>query len=517
MDRVARYPNIPCLLWIFPLVLLLAGCATLALPADPLTGTWQMASSAEVGEGPQFTFGSNAEVTLSADGQTFAGTYQLDSSVEPFALDIELEEIGPLAAIVAFDDPDTIRIAAEAGGVERPSAFDAENTEVFVRVGTVKDESSAQQPSNASMAPITLSGRAAALESLLRYVPDSAEYRDYLTFGDYDAWLRSWALERPDNIDDLLQMSEPESRLWKFRMIAQTTPAAAFHIAYLMAEDMRETHGFSFFDALSYLEAGAPPQMLSVVMQNRNRSDIEEALTTFGYESATLNEETVLYSIGEDFEVNLEAESVIGRLGNLNRIAIQDDRLIIAGGASIVEDAVAGAGDELASLADAPDYRRLLQSLDAPELTDVGELVGVILFDADSSAASYADSPPSEGAPAQVVAQGERISQAQPSMPTYSLAGLATYRAADATYLGLHVLFPTVEDAEAARDALAERLPGYVSSWTGTPLPWTLEDAFVLDETAVVVMRLDETLEEPSTVSWYDMIISGDTTFLRSE
>jgi hypothetical protein len=125
-------------------------------------------------------------------------------------------------------------------------------------------------------------------------------------------------------------------------------------------------------------------------------------------------------------------------------------------------------------MANAPEYRRLLQSLDAPELMDAGELVGVILFDANSPAASHADSTPSEGALAQVVAQWQRISQAQPSMPTYSLAGLVTYRAADVTYLGLHVVFPTVEDAGIAREALAGRLPGYVSSWTGTPLLWKM-------------------------------------------
>jgi len=379
------------------------------------------------------------------------------------------------------------------------------------------EEPIVQGSQNAPMTPIALAGRAAALQSLLRYVPDSAEFRDYLTFGDYDAWLRSWALERPDNIDEVLQLSEPESSLWKFRMTAQTTPAAAFYMAYLMAEDMRETHGFSFFDALSYLEAGAPPEVLSIVTQNRNRSDIDEALTTFGYESAALNDGAVLYSIGDDFEVNLESESAIGRMGELNRIAIGGDSLVIAGGTFIVEDALDAASGERTSLADVPEYQTLLQSLDAPELMDVGELVGAILFDADSPAASYADAPPSEDAPAQVVAQWERISQAQPSMPTYSLAGLLTYRAVDATYLGLHVVFSTGEDAEIARDALAGRLPGYVSSWTGMPLPWTLEDAFVVDETAVVVMRLDETLEEPSTVSWYDMIISGDTAFLLSE
>ncbi len=300
---------------------------------------------------------------------------------------------------------------------------------------------------------IAVSDRAASLESLLRYVPDRTEYREYLTFGDYDAWLRSWAVDRPNDLDDVSQMGEAASKLWKFRMTAQTTPVAAFYMAYLAAEDMRETHGFSFFDAHSYLEAGTPPQVLTVVTQNRNRSDIEEALTNFGDESAALNEDTVLYSI-----------------------AIQDDTLIIAGGASIVEAAVAGAavagaGDDLVSLADAPEYRRFLQSLDAPELMDAGELVGVILFDADSPAASDTDSPPSEGAPAQVVAQWERISQAQPSMPTYSLAGLVTYRAADATYLGLHVVSPSAEDAVIGRDGLAERLKNYVSTLNGRPLP----------------------------------------------
>jgi hypothetical protein len=171
------------------LAILLAGCVPLALPAEPLFGTWQLQNGNEnaSGEGAQFTFGTDAELTLSFDGQTFAGTYQLDSSVEPLALDIELEEIGPLAALVACDDHDTIRIAAGPGGTERPSFFGAEDTEVFVRVGAVKEEPIAQQPLSDSLTPIAASGRAASLESLLRYVPDRAEYRDYLTFGDYDA------------------------------------------------------------------------------------------------------------------------------------------------------------------------------------------------------------------------------------------------------------------------------------------------------------------------------------------
>jgi hypothetical protein len=386
-----------------------------------------------------------------------------------------------------------------------------------LQIGNGTEEPIVQGVPNAAVTPNAVSGRAASLESLLRYVPDSPQYRHYLTFGDYDEWLRSWAVDRPVDMDDVLLMGELESRLWKFRMIAQTTPAAAFYMPYLAVEDMRETHGFSFFDAHTYLEAGAPPQVLTVVTHSRSEADIEAALTSFGYEAEAVNDNTVLFSIGGDFEINLESESAIGRLSGLNRIASQDGTLIIAGGSSIVEDAVAGAGDELASLADAPAYREFLRSLDTPGLIAVGELVGAILFDAESPAASYAQETPSESAPVEVVAQWERISQEQPFLPSYSLAGLVTYRVPDATYLALHVVFPNAEDAELAYDILAGRLQDYVSTWTGMPLPWMLEDAFVTDETAIVVMRLDETVEEPSTVSWFDMIISADTTFLLSE
>lgn len=353
--------------------------------------------------------------------------------------------------------------------------------------------------------------RAAPLAHLLRFVPATPENARYLLYSDYEAWLNAWQITRPATFNDIQQLDERERTLWIQVMGRQATAPQAL-IRNITAEEMIDFYGFDFFGSKQYVEAGSPPDEVMAMTHLYQPEAVAQALTAGGYTAETLSNEVTLYSIRADNEIDMEAEMRTGMLGELNRIAISGETLVVGRATAVVTTSIASAAGEQPSLADVAAYQALLRSLDAPELADAGALVGMFLS-AEPVVADVADLIFSDNTPEEITEQFEAMVNQDPPLPVYALAGYATYQAEDASYLGLHVVFADAEEAATAVDVLAGRLESYISTRTQEPLPWLVVDAFTHEETAVILMRLDDT-DPPVPVSWPALVFSRDTLFL---
>jgi hypothetical protein len=283
---------------------------------------------------------------------------------------------------------------------------------------------------------------------------------------------------------------------------------------YASVEEMRDLYGFNAFDAEQTLYAGAPPDAVNVVTVRTAPAAIHNTLTTvLGYTSTTVltgTTEATLYSLRGDYEMDLGGESVVGRLGGLNRIAVMagpadedaadgPTTLIIGRATPTVLAALAAHGGTAPSLAASPFHRFAVESVAGSTLGDRGSLVGLILM------------PPQPGDPMielglagsdAVRAQVERYRQ-QPFPPAL-LNAFATFRDGDETVLVLLLVLPSDADAGAVVSLLYDRLLSYVSAATNAPLNerWGVEGQGVIGggdlAAAYVTLRLPSGTTAPS-------------------
>lgn len=353
---------------------------------------------------------------------------------------------------------------------------------------------------------------------MLDYVPNEPAYREYLTFGDVTAWYSATGMTPVTSLDGWQQLEQPQRDRWAFDLSLQTLPPDALGVRYVTVEDMREFYGFSFFDAERFLETGRPPDNFTVLKTSVEPTEIEVALHAFGYTISSLENGT-LYSIRGDNEIYMESPTKIGQLGQLNRIALLDDTLVIGRATELVKKVARLANGAGATLADDPMYRALAVALATPEVIAFGELVGAILIgqplptdplvllDQDNEA---------------IQAQFERYAQAP--LPPYLALGFATERAGDTSYLTLAVVFPPGIDGNAAAEILGERLVTYHSVVTGDTLAdrWTFVQAIGVESdglpVALVTMQSsnasagDEAYKRP--ITWSEMVFQRDLLFL---
>jgi hypothetical protein len=363
---------------------------------------------------------------------------------------------------------------------------------------------------------------------LLRFVPDTPAYREYFTYGDAEAWHTSWDIPRIDNLDELDNMAREPRAYWMFIMSRQTTPPYSLGTQFLLAEDQRAFYGFDLFNLDRYVEAGSPPDQITVVEFSFDKAKIADALIASGYEAEPLETGGTLYSILGDYELALEFPTRTGQMGNLNRIALLDGQMVIAKATANVTKVLEAQSGKLSSLADDPNYVAAATALQDPVLAKTGALVGVIMMD------GLVVADPTwylgMGAPEEALAQLEAYAQGS-QLPYYTLVAFATRHTQGASYLILAVVFPKGTDASAAADILADRLRNYISLARGMPLDdlWTFDMASGVEAeglpVALVVMRVDDpppTPEDQAMVnagvfSWSYMVTGRDLLFLIVE
>jgi len=365
---------------------------------------------------------------------------------------------------------------------------------------------------------------------MLRFVPDTPGYREYLTYGDAEAWHTSWDIPRIDSLEELDSLDRESRAYWLFILWQQSTPPDSLGFQSMFADDLRGAYGFDLFNLDRYTLAGMPPDYVTIVEFSFDEAQIADALTASGYEVETLEEGGKLYSILDDYELDFEAPTMAGKLGNLNRIALLDGHMVVAKATAIVTSALLAHNGERSSLADNPDYVAAAKALEDPALKDTGELIGAIMMEGSQFYALDALIGPQLDAE-QLETIREKYTGQGPRLPAYKLVAFATRHTEGASYLILAVVFPKGADASAAADILADRLRNY-ESWVAEMRldeRWTFDQATGTEAeglpVALVVMRADDpppTPEDASMVntavfSWMRMIVSRDTLFLTIE
>jgi hypothetical protein len=366
------------------------------------------------------------------------------------------------------------------------------------------------------------------LLSWLRLVTDTPDHRKLLTYGDVDAWHRSWDVPRADSMAGVDGLDATAKGRWLGVMPAQTNLPSQLNQA--ATEEFRRSYGFNLFDVDRIMQIGAPPTNVTFWALRNDPALVATALAATGYTSRTLEAGGVLYSLGDDFQIQLNAHvPAPGKLGDFNRIAMLDGQTsphstldwATAKATGPISESLAARSGEVRSLADAPDYQAAVAALDDPALADMGALMGVLFVDGPSLAL---------GDPVralQDLQQGLKPDTEGPPLPMYLTVAFATRHAAGASHLVLAVVFPPGVDAAAAAEVLGKRLRDYKSVLTRASLAdrWSFEKAVGVTAgglpVALVAMRVPDPPvaaagdAKPAAVfSWPRMVYQRDMLFL---
>jgi hypothetical protein len=291
----------------------------------------------------------------------------------------------------------------------------------------------------------------------LHYFPDQPEYRKFVAFGDAAAWHTSWNVPRIASAAELKNSTDTSFAYWLGIMPNQTLPPECLDLNYIYSYSLKDTYGFDLFGMDRYIYAGQPPKIVSVLEFRSDRQAIADALTAKGYSAQELAPGWVLYSLNEDYALNVQAKMHAEQMGNLNRILLSDHFMIVGKATEVVAPALEAGTGKTPSLADDNDYIASVQALKDPSLKDAGELVGVIWVDGkEFTSPDYFFGQKSEAAISDLAAKYGLNSD----LPAYSLAAFATRHSLKdkATYLILALVFPKGTDAEAASQVLQDRL-----------------------------------------------------------
>jgi len=372
-----------------------------------------------------------------------------------------------------------------------------------------------------------------ALLRLMRFIPDKSAYRQRVRFGDAAAWHSSWDIPRIDNLDELDALDRETRAYWLRIMSEQTVPGYALGSQYLLVDEQRGFYGFDLFNLDRWIEAGEPPELITAVEFGFDKEQIAKALEASGYDDEALGRGATLYSILDDYEVSIDFPTKTGQTGNLNRIALLQQQMVIAAATDLVQDALDANSEERPSLAENEEFRAAAAALEDENLAGYGELVGVFLTD-DQTLSDPATYLPSGLSLEDTQEISERFEQEADDLPGWEVAAFATHHAGDASYLTLAVVFKEGTDADRAAEVLADRLENYESMvYAGRSLMelcrCSLESADAVEAeglpVAIVTLRAenpaptpeDEPVVNTFVFSWWRQILPLDTGFLMSD
>ncbi len=371
-----------------------------------------------------------------------------------------------------------------------------------------------------------------ALLRMMRFIPDRSAYRQWVSFGDAAAWHSSWDIPRIDDWDELDALDRESRAYWMLIMGGQTAPANALGWQYLRTDDQRSFYGFDLFNLDRWLEAGQPPEMITAVEFGFDNEQIAEALVDSGYDDEDLDGGATLYSILDDYEMAIDFPTKTGQTGNLNRIALLQQQMVIAKATDLVKDALEANSNERRSLAENEEFRAAATALQDKTLAEYGELVGVFLTDDQtfSDPATYLLSGVSLEDAQEL---SERFEREAEDLPGWEVVAFATQHAGDASYLTLAVVFEEGTDTNRAVEVLVDRLANYESLVRHDSLMdycrCSLESAGAVEAeglpVALVTLRAenpaptpeDEPIVNTFVFSWWRIIMQRDTRFLMSD
>jgi len=363
------------------------------------------------------------------------------------------------------------------------------------------------------------------LSEFLSNIPDRSQYRQWTAFGDVAGWYAAYDLERPWSIQQLEGDDQALERSYNMVILPkQTITPNSLNIQMSLREDQRDLFGFNYLSVDQHIEAGPPPEEITLLSFSYDKQEIADALTDLGYQAEAMGDGT-LYSLNEDYQANLQSETKTNQIGNLNRILLFDDHMVIARATEVIEDALDASPR---SLADDEVYAAAVKALGERTLADNGSLIGVIFIEGNYLADQL--SPAALLARFNMSAEDLQQFEQAGDLPEYDLATFATYQQEDTAYLTLVVVFPEDTDAQAASEVLEDRMRNYNSVFRGQTLDdrWSFKDSGSLEvdglPVAYVVMRsrLKETTGPNGNpqlyiFSWSDLVFQHNLYFLATE
>lgn len=374
------------------------------------------------------------------------------------------------------------------------------------------------------------------LLELLGYVPDTETYREFINFGDLARWNAAWGLIRIGSVEQLelrSDLDDPAVPATLFTMTYQTSAPQAVGPQYLMTDDLRGYLGVDLLNTDQFLEAGSPPDVLTVVTSSATDEAVSSALTGSGYTESVLGNAT-LFSIRDDFEIDMQSDiPMVARLGSLNRVALVDDAVVIARASAITEDAIAAHAGEMPSLAEDPVFRAGALAVSEVDYAGDGVLVGA-LFMAEAEPMTLEAILGPRATAEQIAALREQLDIGVPA-PSYDLAVFATRRRAADTQLLLALVLPPGSDAQAAADTVLMRMKRYDSLVSRQSLLDIFEERGVaiewgrgvdIDGQSVTLVSLsvrnptlregDDGRIETAIFNWQTMVYARDLGFLAN-
>lgn len=216
-------------------------------------------------------------------------------------------------------------------------------------------------PSATAVSAAASASGSGPLTELLRSVPpDRAEL---VTFSDLAATARLNGAERPGPV-----ASDEEAQ--RFVVAAAGGPHQVVLPSLFTRADVgqsRQELGFSLADADQLLEAGAPPDALTVVAGRIDPDTVAAATAAHGARTGPLDaaggEPFTLHRFGEEGELDIRQATPMRPLGNAGRLAVRDGLALWASTDAIVHDA-ADATVGGPSVLDAPEVAAVAAALD---------------------------------------------------------------------------------------------------------------------------------------------------------
>ncbi len=359
--------------------------------------------------------------------------------------------------------------------------------------------------------------RESPLLRLLDRIPRSQSA--YVAYGDLEAWYRTWGIPRVTSQAEIEALSGADRAIWMVQG-NQTLYPTALGAQYLLSQGdaQREFYGFNLLDVDRFIEAGNPPDQVTVLETDADMATIAAALTRAGYTAHPLASGGERYDLRDDYGNDLRATLGVARLAYLNRIALVDGQILIAAAGGLIDAALAASASG-ESLAEIPAYQALAAVIeDNPTLMAEGELVGALLMDSASIQTTIAP-----------MGVGEYLARESTVLPPFEVAALATYHSPDqppataTSTLALALAFGK-GDPDAVAAVLASRLGSYMSAVTGEPLARRWEVISSFGErvegvpVAVVILHVPDypsgTEERPNPFTWWPLMMRRDLMFL---
>jgi hypothetical protein len=215
-------------------------------------------------------------------------------------------------------------------------------------------------------------GDGSPLVQMLGAVPDTPDAAQFVSYSDLDAYYDALGVGAPpqgagEEFDDWLrQVNQAEAA----GDVAPLIGGAQFALdAFRYPQDCHDEIGVDAADIHQAIEAGAPPEVYTVVRGDFDSGDVDDAVKGDDNFSDLLETETHggvdFYTWGEDFAQDLSRNSPVHTLGRGGRLAFSGGLLFWCFWTSGMTGMIDAAADAAPSLADRADYGAIAAALDA--------------------------------------------------------------------------------------------------------------------------------------------------------